>query len=628
MKTKLCFLFFLLIIGFTISSDEITKNKTLNFQFENKDSYYFAHLNYEEDYEPGISHRVLDIHFLKIDHRIKVLYNATIQNESDVIYENEMEIMDVNEELKLGRYNKLKNGTTLFLKFILKNEYKDSFDKNQIFSVEMVSSTLITDQPLNTFYKYRTDFKPKEIKVFKIPNFDINKIDEIDSYENHKFCSNKRKVLFASSTISAVFREDEKINYKISSNRPFYGILIDYNLVTREKCPPLIDFIVYNKKDEYKTIDIEYQINDIKSNINYYQFNMTLKNNSLEGISQYSYVLIDSNEPGLFNITLTDKAFCSYFDDDEDKIMNLDDLLDLKHYKYIPQGIFYSPKKYFILFIDTQFYISILNISKLNIEEKGNEVDDLSFYYFKITKGNALNFTSKFPKNPYILKLFSNNKGTVNINDNAYYFERESIEMIQLKENETFSISAIDGDFTFGIKSKINDNLIDFAKPGENYTLPKNTDYRFVVYDLNYTDYISFYYQFDTNRDVFYRFDFAYIDINEIQMKDYSGYYCTSFYFHLLYGKRMNINNKKMYFIIFFGNITSNTSDIVIQSSYFKETPKEKGKYVKIKGDYYDFGLSGNLKGNYLGIPYTRLASLSLIRGFSYINVIFILYVL
>ena len=107
MKTKLCFLFFLLIIGFTISSDEITKNKTLNFQFENKDSYYFAHLNYEEDYEPGISHRVLDVRFLKIDHRIKVLYSATIQNESDVIYENEMEIMDVNEELKLGRYNKL-----------------------------------------------------------------------------------------------------------------------------------------------------------------------------------------------------------------------------------------------------------------------------------------------------------------------------------------------------------------------------------------------------------------------------------------------------------------------------------------------------------------------------------------
>ena len=284
MKTKLCFLFFLLTIGFTISSDEITKNKTLNFQFENKDSYYFAHLNYEEDYEPGISHRVLDIHFLKIDHRIKVLYSATIQNESDVIYENEMEIMDVNEELKLGRYNKLKNGTTLFLKFILKNEYKDSFDKNQIFSVEMVSSTLITDQPLNTFYKYRTDFKPKEIKVFKIPNFDINKIDEIDDYTSYRFCSTKSKVLFASSTISAVFQDDGKKNYKMSSNRPFYGIKFDHNLDKKEDCLPLIDFIVYNKKDEYKTIDIEYQINDIYGNINYYQFNMTLENNSLEQV--------------------------------------------------------------------------------------------------------------------------------------------------------------------------------------------------------------------------------------------------------------------------------------------------------------------------------------------------------
>lgn len=133
MESQFLFLLIFLFIGFTISDDEIIKNKTIDFQFENKDSYYFAHLNYEEDYEPGISHKVLDIHYLKIDHRIKVLYNISIKNDSNVSYVNEMEIMDINEEIKLGRYNKLKKGEILFLKIILKDEYKNLYDKNQIF---------------------------------------------------------------------------------------------------------------------------------------------------------------------------------------------------------------------------------------------------------------------------------------------------------------------------------------------------------------------------------------------------------------------------------------------------------------------------------------------------------------
>ena len=45
----------------------------------------------------------------------------------------EIQIMNVNEKIKIGRYNKLKIGETLFIKFTLKWEYKNSFDKNQIF---------------------------------------------------------------------------------------------------------------------------------------------------------------------------------------------------------------------------------------------------------------------------------------------------------------------------------------------------------------------------------------------------------------------------------------------------------------------------------------------------------------
>ena len=251
---------------------------------------------------------------------------------------------------------------------------------------------------------------------------------------------------------------------------------------------------------------------------------------------------------------MTDKAFCSYFDDDEEIIKNIDDLLDLNHYKYISQGILFFPKKYFIFFIDIQSYYSLLYLTKLNIEEKGNEVNDLSFYYFKISKENTLNFTSKFPKNPYVIKLFSNEKGIVNINNHSYNFEREKIEIIQLKENETFSITAIDGDFYFGIKSKISNELIDFAKSGENYTLPKTRNYRFVVYELNYIDYITFYFYFKSNykEDLFYRYDFAYADINEIQEKENPSE-TTDFFLHLSPYRKRNLINNKFYFEYFLG---------------------------------------------------------------------------
>lgn len=71
-----------------------------------------------------------------------------------------MQIMDVNEKIKIGRYNKLKNGETLFLKFTLKDEYKDSFDKSQIFSVEMVNSSLIYlgESDLNEFHSFEANF--------------------------------------------------------------------------------------------------------------------------------------------------------------------------------------------------------------------------------------------------------------------------------------------------------------------------------------------------------------------------------------------------------------------------------------------------------------------------------------
>lgn len=595
MKTKYLFpLVFLLIIGSINTDDEVKKDQTLNFHFENKDDNYYAHLNYEEDYHgPGIEHQVFDINFLKIDFRINVLYNIKSKNESNEEYNNEMQIMDVNEKIKIGRYNKLKSGETLFLKFTLKDEYKDSFDKSQIFSVEMVNSSLIYlgESDLNEFHSFETNFKPKEVKIFKIPNFDIDAIDKIDFEKDHyEFCCFNLKNIFVNSPISAIFSDDKKLYYKLYSNLLLYGLLFDSRYDKEEECLPLLDLIVYNEKDVNSNINIEYIIN--KKNNDLYPFNLTSRNSHFELIGKpFRYANIISDKPGIFNISQDGETISSYFDGDIESIKNINDFLDIKHYKYLPQGFFYSSRHYFILYIDSFSDSSFLRVNKINIEEKACEVNDLNFYYFKISKGNTLNFTSKFPQNPYILKLFSNEKGTVDINNKTYNFENGKIEIIQLKEDEILSITAIDGNFTFGIKCKIMEQFIDIAKVGENYTLSYNTNYKFIVYDINYYDYSSFYFKINyknIQNEMFYRYDFGLMDINEIQMKEDISK-ANWFYFYLSPYSKMKLNNKKFHFVIFFGNISENSSNITIETKYLKKLPSEKGKYFKIEGQYFNF---------------------------------------
>lgn len=79
------------------------------------------------------------------------------------------------------------------------------------------------------------------------------------------------------------------------------------------------------------------------------------------------------------------------------------------------------------------------------------------------------------------------------------------------------------------------EQFIDIAKVGENYTLSNNTNYKFIVYDINYYDYSSFYFQINyknNKNEMFYRYDFGLIDINEIQMKEEISK-ANWFYFYL-----------------------------------------------------------------------------------------------
>jgi len=101
----------------------------------------------------------------------------------------------------------------------------------------------------------------------------------------------------------------------------------------------LLDLIVYNEKDVNSNINIEYKINEYKNDL--FPFNLTSRNSHFESIGKsFRYANIISDKPGIFNISQDGETISSYFDGDIESIKYVNDLLDIKHYKYLPQGFF------------------------------------------------------------------------------------------------------------------------------------------------------------------------------------------------------------------------------------------------------------------------------------------------
>ena len=93
-----------------------------------------------------------------------------------------------------------------------------------------------------------------------------------------------------------------------------------------------------------------------------------------------------------------------------------------------------------------------------------------NFEYFKITEGNTINFPLTREMLNFILKLVSNNSGTVNINNKNYTFDDQNnyvkIENIQ---EYTLTIKAIDNNFIFAIKLEIHPDYYSEISVNQNY---------------------------------------------------------------------------------------------------------------------------------------------------------------
>ena len=366
---------------------------------------------------------------------------------------------------------------------------------------------------------------------------------------------------------------------------------------------PELYFIIYNSYNYSKDINIEYSLRNDHT-FGFYQFSNLIKKNFDKWISWKHLALayIFSNETGLFRINSDHGNLKRYFSGNIEEIKNLTDLQNLKHYNYyINEGVFYTNKNYFFLLVNSINQDIYIEISKIIIEEKGKELNELNFTYFKISKGNSLTFTSNNNNNHYVIKLVSDNNGTVIINNNIYFFEEQKMEIITLKEDELFKITSIDNNFTFALKLKIPEDNIEFSEIGGKYILSKDKYYKFVVYHINAYEYSAIYFNVNIENDKYemgWSYELGFKDINEIEKRDIP----LTFGKLDLYEYNKTVDNKQCYLVFYFENITYyNTT---IETKYYKPLLGEEDTFFQINGTYMKFSYE-NEKVRYLIIPYS-----------------------
>ena len=352
--------------------------------------------------------------------------------------------------------------------------------------------------PYLTETVFNIELKQNEVQLFKIP---------VAGEENRK------NVIFTNSPFSILFLKtnDNSGLKKYFSNINLYYYFQNDNEIKHEKTLELY-FIVYNPNNIKRNINLEYK--NEKDRIMFKSVNFDYFNNNpylyYDSIG-LSYIFDD--EPGLFEIN--NKLENYLFIDNIEDIKNLTDLLSREHYQYIPNGKIYSPNNYFILLnINPKGNIN-LKVSKIPLEEKETELSDLYYSYFKIPQNKNLTFSYTFKT--FQFKLLSKNNGTVKINNDLTFFNQNDIKNIYISR-ESLTITAIDNNFTFGIKIYLKPSF-PIGQFEKDYFAPNYTNYTFVPYPVyQYYNASIIKIELQSIKEIIYNYELA-LNLDEIQKK-------------------------------------------------------------------------------------------------------------
>ena len=148
----------------------IKGSEPLNFKFNDKNSTFYAYLNYEEDFESENT-SFSELHFIKIDKRLNYKFDwkkGDFPDESEFNkdfhnLDDNKNVLDINDDIRLFGYYTLSKEEVLIFAFYLKDEYLDSFNTEDSFKVEKIYSSFYIEQKIYDF-----NFKPDELRLFKV----------------------------------------------------------------------------------------------------------------------------------------------------------------------------------------------------------------------------------------------------------------------------------------------------------------------------------------------------------------------------------------------------------------------------------------------------------------------------
>ena len=225
----------------------------------------------------------------------------------------------------------------------------------------------------------------------------------------------------------------------------------------------------------------------------------------------YRNLFYMSIEPGLYKIQDIGKGnkYIYLFKDDINEIKNLTDLKYLKHYKYTREGYRYISENNFIIMISSSKPI-ILEVEKTEIKEEIEDINIYNFKYFKISKGNTINFPLISDIENIIFKLVSNNSGTLIINNEKHTFNQtDYIKNINIQDYDNLIIKAIDNNFVFAIKLENPNVYFDSLPTGGEKSIIYNNAEKFLIYKIKNSFTNAIYISFDSNNYIYFTYELS-----------------------------------------------------------------------------------------------------------------------
>lgn len=341
-------------------------------------------------------------------------------------------------------------------------------------------------------------------------------------------------------------------------------------------------FVIFDNEDEsenkvkfsfnFKLQLFNLDVNEtLSKNINYSDFNTNL-----------AFLQIHNKDKQLLKISTDYDYYLRVLDQDYKK---LDKILDETFYKYIPQSYYYS-KEYELFLVFPGYGKKGVTVETYNLSEVPTEIGMNQFTYFYISKDDELSFKVNTPDKNIILKLISDNTGIVDIGGKKYSFKDNKKEFDIDNKEETLTIKGEENDLILAIKTQIPDEYIKTAEDRDSAPVSTDQNEAFIAIDIDYNnyDYVSFYIRDDDWKIKYKRStDFGLLTKNDYSINEFSESDSMKAY-DLKYYKENNRgqNLTKLYYI----NELTNTSKIIVSTTYYKDLTLNYNEFIKIDGSF------------------------------------------